>query len=185
MQSAPSSPPYWSQGKEFNDAAGRMTLDKAAAQKGPAEMWLSLVDRGVMQKNIGEVRPADMVNAFKAGNLVAMVNWGFAWDQLQSQADSTVKGKVGVPPLPAMAGGKSATCIGGWQWAVSAFSKNKAASAKLVRYMSRPSQQSSSLSRVAAAGVRADLHRRRRVEEMPHYRDSLPVVQAAKGPSDV
>ena len=101
-------------------------------------MWLSLVDRGVMQKNIGVVRPADMVNAFKAGNLVAMVNWGFAWDQLQSQADSTVKGKVGVLPLPAMAGGKSATCIGGWQWAVSAFSKNKAASAKLVRYMSSP-----------------------------------------------
>ena len=69
--------PYWSQGKEFNDASGCMTLDKAAAQKG-LEMWLSLVDRGVMQKNIGEVRPADMVNAFKAGNLVAMVKIGRA-----------------------------------------------------------------------------------------------------------
>lgn len=173
--------PYWSQGKEFNDAAGRMTLDKAAAQKG-LEMWLSLVDRGVMQKNIGEVRPADMVNAFKAGNLVAMVNWGFAWDQLQSQADSTVKGKVGVLPLPAMAGGKSATCIGGWQWAVSAFSKNKATSAKLVRYMSSPESakflaiEGSLLPVFAQTYTDADV-----LKKLPHYRDSLPVVQAAKG----
>jgi multiple sugar transport system substrate-binding protein len=37
-----------------------------------------------------------------------------------------------------MAGGKSATCVGGWQWAVSAFSKNKAAAAGLVKHLSSP-----------------------------------------------
>ena len=173
--------PYWSQGKDFNDASGRMTLDKAAAQKG-IEMWLSLVDRGVMQKNIGEVKPADMNNAFKAGNLVAMVNWGFAWDILQSQADSTVKGKVGVLPLPAMTGGKSATCIGGWQWAVSAFSKNKPAAAKLARFMSSPESskflaiEGSLLPVFPQTYSDADV-----LKKLPHYKDALPVVQAARG----
>lgn len=173
--------PYWSQGKDFNDASGRITLDKAAAQKG-IEMWLSLVDRGVMQKNIGEVKPADMNNAFKAGNLVAMVNWGFAWDILQSQADSTVKGKVGVLPLPAMTGGKSATCIGGWQWAVSAFSKNKAGSAKLVRFLSSPESakflaiEGSLLPVFPQTYSDADV-----LKKLPHYKDALPVVQAARG----
>jgi multiple sugar transport system substrate-binding protein len=173
--------PYWSQGKDFNDASGRITLDKAAAQKG-IEMWLSLVDRGVMQKNVGEVKPADMNNAFKAGNLVAMVNWGFAWDILQSQADSTVKGKVGVLPLPAMTGGKSATCIGGWQWAVSAFSKNKAASAKLVRFLSSPESakflaiEGSLLPVFPQTYSDADV-----LKKLPHYKDALPVVQAARG----
>ncbi len=173
--------PYWSQGKDFNDASGRITLDKAAAQKG-IEMWLSLVDRGVMQKNIGEVKPADMNNAFKAGNLVAMVNWGFAWDILQSQADSTVKGKVGVLPLPAMSGGKSATCIGGWQWAVSAFSKNKAASAKLVRFLSSPESakflaiEGSLLPVFPQTYSDADV-----LKKLPHYKDALPVVQVARG----
>ena len=173
--------PYWSQGKDFNDASGRMTLDKAAAQKG-MEMWLSLVDRGVMQKNIGEVKPADMNNAFKAGNLVAMVNWGFAWDILQSQADSTVKGKVGVLPLPAMTGGKSATCIGGWQWAVSAFSKNKPAAAKLARFMSSPESskflaiEGSLLPVFPQTYSDADV-----LKKLPHYKDALPVVQAARG----
>ena len=173
--------PYWSQGKEFNDAQGRMTLDKAAAQRG-VEMWLSLVDRGVMQKNIGEVRPADMVNAFKAGNLVAMVNWGFAWDQLQSAADSTVKGKVGVLPLPAMTGGKSATCIGGWQWAVSAFSKNKPAAARLVRYMSTPEVAKFLAIEGSLLPVFPGTYSDSAVlAKLPHYKDALPVIQAAKG----
>jgi multiple sugar transport system substrate-binding protein len=129
--------PYWSQGKEFNDAAGKMTLDKAAAAKG-LQTWLSLVDQGVMKKNIAEVKTGDTVNEFKAGQVVFAINWGFAWDRFQGDKDSTVQGRVGVMPLPAMAGGRSATCIGGWQWAVSAFSKRKAEAAKLVRFMSSP-----------------------------------------------
>jgi multiple sugar transport system substrate-binding protein len=40
--------------------------------------------------------------------------------------------------LPAMDGGKSATCLGGWQWAVSAFSKKKDAAARLVQYLATP-----------------------------------------------
>ena len=129
--------PYWSQGKEFNDASGKLTLDKAAAVKG-LNQWLSMVDGGVIKKNVAEVKTPDTVNEFKAGQVVFAINWGFAWDRFQADNDSTVKGKVGVMPLPAMAGGKSATCVGGWQWAVSAFSKHKAEAAKLVKFMSTP-----------------------------------------------
>ena len=129
--------PYWGQGKEFNDASGRMTLDKAAATKG-LNTWLSMVDQGVIKKNVAEVKTPDTVNEFKAGQVVFAINWGFAWDRFQQDKDSTVQGKVGVMPLPAMAGGKSATCVGGWQWAVSAFSKSKAEAAKLVKFMSSP-----------------------------------------------
>lgn len=127
--------PYWSQGKAFNDAAGKMTLDKDAAIKG-MNMWLKMVDDGVMKKNIAEVTTPVTVNEFKAGNVLFAINWGFAWDRFKDDADSQVKGKVGVMPLPAVAGGKSATCVGGWQWAVSAFSKSKPAAANLVKYLS-------------------------------------------------
>lgn len=129
--------PYWGQGKDFNDGAGRMTLDKAAAVKG-MDTWLSMVDQGVIKKNVAEVKTPDTVNEFKAGQVIFAINWGFAWDRFKDDKDSTVQGKVGVMPLPAMAGGRSATCVGGWQWAVSAFSKNKAAAAQLVKYMSSP-----------------------------------------------
>jgi multiple sugar transport system substrate-binding protein len=120
--------PYWSQGKELNDAAGKLTLDKAAAAKG-LNQWLTLVDQGVIKKNVAEVKTPDTVNEFKAGQVVFAINWGFAWDRFKDDTDSKVSGKVGVMALPAMTGGKSATCVGGWQWAVSAFSKNKAEAA--------------------------------------------------------
>jgi multiple sugar transport system substrate-binding protein len=127
--------PYWSQGKDFNDASGKLTLDKPAAARG-LQQWLSLVDQGVVKKNVAEVKTGDTVNEFKAGQVLFAINWSWAWDRFKDDADSKVKGKVGVMALPAMAGGKSATCIGGWQWAVSAFSKSKAEAAKLVRYIS-------------------------------------------------
>ncbi|VVD60005.1 sugar ABC transporter substrate-binding protein [Pandoraea eparura] len=129
--------PYWSQGKELTDASGRMTLDKHAAVAG-MNMWTAMMDQGVIKKNVAEVKTGDTVNEFKAGQAVFAVNWGFAWNHFEADKDSVVKGKVGVMPLPAMAGGKSATCVGGWQWAVSNFSKRKPEAAKLIRYLSSP-----------------------------------------------
>jgi multiple sugar transport system substrate-binding protein len=127
--------PYWSMGKSFNDASGKMTLDKESATRG-MNMWLKMVDDGVLKRNIAEVTTPVTLNEFKAGNVLFAINWGFAWDRLKDDPDTQVKGKVGVMPLPAVAGGKSATCVGGWQWAVSAFSKSKPAAANLVKYMS-------------------------------------------------
>lgn len=172
--------PYWSQGKEFNDAAGKMTLDKAAATKG-LQGWLGLVDQGVMKKNIAEVKTGDTVNEFKAGQVVFAINWGFAWDRFQGDKDSTVQGKVGVMPLPAVAGGKSATCIGGWQWAVSAFSKSKAEAAKLVRYMSSPDAskflavEGSLMPVYPQTYTDADV-----VKAVPWFKDAAAVVVAGK-----
>ena len=84
--------PYWGQGKDFNDAAGKMTLDKDAATKGLAT-WLSMVDAGVIKKNVAEVKTPDTVNEFKAGQVVFAINWGFAWDRFKDDKDSTVQGQ--------------------------------------------------------------------------------------------
>jgi multiple sugar transport system substrate-binding protein len=172
--------PYWSQGKDFNDAAGKMTLDKPAATKG-LSTWLSMVDQGVIKKNVAEVKTPDTVNEFKAGQVVFAINWGFAWDRFKDDKDSTVQGKVGVMPLPAMAGGKSATCVGGWQWAVSAFSKNKAAAAGLVKHLA--SAESSKFLAVEGSllatyqGVYTDADV---VKAVPWFKDAANVVIAGK-----
>jgi multiple sugar transport system substrate-binding protein len=172
--------PYWGQGKDFNDASGKMTLDKAAATKGLAQ-WLAMVDQGVIKKNVAEVKTPDTVNEFKAGQVVFAINWGFAWDRFKDDADSTVKGKVGVMPLPAMAGGRSATCVGGWQWAVSAFSKNKQAAANLVKFISSPeaskflAQEGSLLATYQSVYTDADV-----VKAVPWFKDAANVVIAGK-----
>lgn len=173
--------PYWSQGKELNDAAGRLTLDKAAAAKG-LNQWLSLVDQGVVKKNVAEVKTPDTVNEFKAGQVVFAVNWGFAWDRFKDDTDSKVAGKVGVMPLPAMAGGKSATCVGGWQWAVSAFSKNKAEAAKLVKFLASP--EASKFLAVEGSLLPTSLPvytDPEVVKAVPWFKDAAPVVAAGRG----
>ena len=172
--------PYWSQGKDFNDAAGKMTLDKAAAVKG-LNQWLGMVDAGVIKKNVAEVKTPDTVNEFKAGQVVFAINWGFAWDRFKDDKDSKVAGKVGVMPLPAMAGGKSATCVGGWQWAVSAFSKHKAEAAKLVKFMASAeaskylAAEGSLLPTQAAVYTDADV-----VKQVPWFKDAANVVIAGR-----
>lgn len=172
--------PYWGQGKEFNDAAGRLTLDKPAAVKGLGT-WLGMVDAGVIKKNVAEVKTPDTVNEFKAGQAVFAINWGFAWDRFKDDADSQVKGKVGVMPLPAMAGGRSATCVGGWQWAVSAFSKHKAEAAKLVKHLASPASskflavEGSLLPTYAEVYTDADVTR-----QAPWFKDAAAVVVAGK-----
>ncbi len=172
--------PYWSQGKDFNDASGKMTLDKGAATKG-LNQWLTMVDQGVIKKNVAEVKTPDTVNEFKAGQVVFAINWGFAWDRFQQDKDSTVQGKVGVMPLPAMAGGKSATCVGGWQWAVSAFSKSKAAAAGLVKFMASPEAskflavEGSLLPVYQSVYTDADV-----VKGAPWFKDAANVVVAGK-----
>lgn len=172
--------PYWSQGKEFNDAGGKLTLDRTAAAVG-LKQWLSMVDAGVVKRNVAEVKTPDTVNEFKAGQVIFAINWGFAWDRFKDDADSQVKGKVGVMPLPAVAGGKSATCIGGWQWALSAFSKNKAEGAKLVKFMTSP--EASKFLAVEGSllpvyqGVYTDGDVTRAV---PWFKDAAPVVMAGR-----
>ena len=172
--------PYWGQGKQFNDANGKLTLDKTAAVNG-LKMWLKMVDDGVIKKNVAEVTTPVTVNEFKAGNVVFAINWGFAFDRFKDDADSKVKGNVGVMPLPAMTGGKSATCMGGWQWAMNAFSKNKDAAGKLIQFLS--SKQASAF--VAREGsilpvfqsVYADAEVNKVV---PWFKDALPVVLGAQ-----
>jgi len=172
--------PYWSQGREFNDASGKMTLDKTAAVKG-LDKWLAMVDQGVIKRNVAEVKTPDTVNEFKAGQVIFAINWGFAWDRFQADKDSTVQGKVGVMPLPAMAGGKSATCVGGWQWAVSAFSKNKAEAAKLVQFLATPASskflaiEGSLLPTYQGVYVDPDV-----VKAVPWFKDAANVVIAGK-----
>ncbi len=172
--------PYWSQGKAFNDAGGKLTLDKTAAVKG-MDMWLKMVDEGVLKKNIAEVTTPVTVSEFKAGQSVFAINWGFAWDRFKDDADSQVKGRVGVMPLPAMAGGKSATCVGGWQWAVSAFSKNKPAAANLVKFMSTPAAskflavEGSLLPTYANIYTDSDV-----LKQAPWFKDAAAVVVAGQ-----
>ena len=78
---------------------------------------------------------------WQTGNAVFMRNWPYAY-QLGNSADSKVKDKFGVVPLPAgSAGDKSAATLGGWNLAVSKYSKAPKEATDLVMFMTSAETQ--------------------------------------------
>ena len=170
--------PYWSQGKNLVEN-GKLTFDKTAAVNS-LKLWKSFVDQGVAKKNIAEVATDDTRKEFQAGNVVFAVNWSYAWAQSQGK-DSAVAGKVGVARLPAVAGGEQATCLGGWEWGVSAYSNHKDEAQKLVEYLS--SQETSTCMAVNGSLLPtypAAYKDEAVLKAAPWFADALQVVETAK-----
>jgi trehalose/maltose transport system substrate-binding protein len=122
-------------GGQFFDSDGKPNIDnpKAAA----------VLD--LFRANIGKTTPRGVTsyqegeahNAFVGGNAAFMRNWPYAYS-IAAGSDSKVKGKFNVTVLPHGAGGLSVGTVGGWQLAVSKYSKNPDASIEFVRYMTSP-----------------------------------------------
>lgn len=171
--------PYWSMGGEVVKD-GKLQFDRQKAEAGLA-MWRQMVSDGVSKANVSEVGTDDTRKEFQAGRVVFGVLWGYGWNLFQSGADSRVKGKVGVVKLPAMPGGESVSCMGGWSWAVSAFSRHKAETVKLVRWLSSPEVAKQLAIRGSMQPVFADVFTDPDVLRVnPWLADALPVVETAR-----
>jgi trehalose/maltose transport system substrate-binding protein len=91
---------------------------------------------------IGEISPPgitgfmeeDSRRAWQGGNAAFMRNWPYAYS-LGNADDSPIKGKFDVGPLPGAEAGMSAATLGGWQIAVSKYSANPEAAAKVAMYI--------------------------------------------------
>jgi multiple sugar transport system substrate-binding protein len=171
--------PYWSLGGDLT-RAGKLELDHAKVGAG-LEMWLGLVRQGVAKKNIAEVGTDDTRKEFQAGNALFAVNFGYAWNHFQSAKDSKVRDMVGVVPVPAMRGGVSAGCMGGWQWAVSAFSRNKAESVRLIRWLAGPEASKMLALKASNLPVFASLYKDADIlAANPFFGAALPAVLGAR-----
>jgi multiple sugar transport system substrate-binding protein len=88
---------------------------------------------------------------------------------------------VGVVPLPGFTADKASTCIGGWQVAVSSFSKNKAEAVKLVRYLSSPEVSKAQAIAASHMPVFPEVYTDPDVlKANPWFADALPVVRTAR-----
>ena len=172
--------PMWGAGGNLTDSAGKLQPAGDAAKK-PFELWGELKQANVLPPNIAEI-PTDRIRQnFQAGNLIFAMNWGYVWNRTQADADSQIKGKVGVVPLPGFTPDKAATCIGGWQLAVSAFSKNKAEAVKLVRYLSSPEVSKMQAVLASHLPVFPEVYTDPDVlKANPWFKDALPVVRTAR-----
>lgn len=115
------------------EANGKISINNAQAAKAldMAASWVGTISpKGVLSFGEEEAR-----GVFQNGNSVFMRNWPYAWSLAQKD-DSKVKDKVGVAALPkGGVDGKSAATLGGWQLAVSKYSKHPAEAVNLVLFL--------------------------------------------------
>nr|WP_297462026.1 ABC transporter substrate-binding protein [uncultured Halomonas sp.] len=120
------------------DDTGEITIDnpRAAAALDQAADWIGKISpEGVLNYTEEEAR-----GVFQSGNAVFMRNWPYAWALAQSES-SDIRGKVGVTTLPHGPEGESAATLGGWNLAVSKYSKNPELAVKLVSYLTSEAEQ--------------------------------------------
>jgi trehalose/maltose transport system substrate-binding protein len=125
-------------GGTFVDAAGNITINnpRAAQALDLAASWPGTI----APKNVVSFAEEEARNIFQNGDAVYMRNWSYAWN-LAQRADSKVKDKIGVAPLPHGPGGKSVATLGGWQLAVSKYSSQPALAADLVMFLTSKEMQ--------------------------------------------
>jgi trehalose/maltose transport system substrate-binding protein len=118
---------------------GRISINnpKAIAGLKMAASWVGdIAPRGVLNYEEEDAR-----GVFQNGKALFMRNWPYAYAPSQ-KADSPIKGKVGVAPLPKAAGAaKGGAALGGWSLSVVKYSKNPAVAADLAVYMSSAAVQ--------------------------------------------
>jgi trehalose/maltose transport system substrate-binding protein len=121
-------------GGTFIDPKGEITVDnpKAAGALDQAAAWIrTIAPEGVLNYTEEESR-----GVFQSGHAVFMRNWPYAL-ALANSPDSAVRGKVGVAPLPQGEGDGAhhAAALGGWQIAVSRFSRHPKLAADLAVFL--------------------------------------------------
>ncbi len=171
--------PLWGMGSDLTKG-GKLNLDTPQARQ-PFQLYGRMKQAGVLPKNIAEI-PTDRIRIdMQSGNLLFAMSWGYVWNRLENDADSKVKGKIGVTNLPHDEGGNSATCIGGWQVAVSAYSKNKPEAVKFARYLSSPEVSKMQAILASHLPVFPSVYKDPEVlKANPWFADALPVVEGAK-----
>jgi trehalose/maltose transport system substrate-binding protein len=120
------------------DAAGNITINNAQAARAldQAAGWVGTI----APRNVVSFAEEEARSVFQNGNAVFMRNWSYVWDLAQKDG-SKVQGRIGMAPLPHGDGGKSASTLGGWQLAVSKYSRQPAAAADLVLFLTSKDMQ--------------------------------------------
>lgn len=126
-------------GGQIVEADGKISInnEKAAAALDAAKSWVnSISPEGVLSYKEEEAR-----GVWQTGNAVFMRNWPYAY-ALGNSADSPIKDKFEVAPLPSAGEGTgSAATLGGWNVAVSKYTKNKDAAVSLAKYLASKDAQ--------------------------------------------
>jgi multiple sugar transport system substrate-binding protein len=134
----------------------------------------SLIEEGVTTRTVLQYQEQESHGAFVRGDSAFLRNWPYVYALLSDPDESKIKpDQVGVAPLP-VAGGQSASALGGWNFLVNAASEKQDQAWEFIRWMTDPEQ----LKKNALEGSRLPV--RRELYEDQEILDNVPVARLGK-----
>jgi len=114
---------------------GRIGLD-TPANLAALELMVDLIHKLKLSppNTFSQMKEEEVRLLFQRGRALFERNWPYAW-ALHQAADSPVRGRIGLAPLPAFPGGRSVSTLGGWHVGLSVHSRAKDRAWELIRFM--------------------------------------------------
>lgn len=109
---------------------------------------------------------------FTEGKAIFHRNWPYAWNVANDSQRSKIAGKIGMMPLPSFPGGKGVAALGGWQLAISRFSRQSELAWRFVAFMTSHAMQKRITLSTGRAPARAALY------DDPEVLDQLPQLKS-------
>lgn len=169
----------WGNGGDVISKAGELLIDRPEAIE--ALRWLvdavhkdKIAPPGVLTFQEEEAR-----QMFQEGRAVFMRNWPYAW-ALGQKKDSPVRGKIGIVPMVG-SGGRRAATLGGWGYAISAYSRNPEAAWKFLEFNGRPENQKLAFEKGGILPARKSLYSDPAIlKRAPHMKQMGEVLARAR-----
>ncbi|MDN4595334.1 ABC transporter substrate-binding protein [Polycladomyces subterraneus] len=120
-------------GGKILDDQGHVVINSPQTIKGLKKM-IEIARSDFVPSNITTFTELESHTAFLEGQSAMIRNWPYMYALVQDPAQSKVKDKVGVAPLPAGDHGSAAT-LGGWMTGINRYSKHPKEAWELVKFM--------------------------------------------------
>ncbi|HEV8557266.1 MAG TPA: ABC transporter substrate-binding protein [Actinophytocola sp.] len=164
-----------SAGGSIVDESGKPTVNSAQAKAGLEALVNGFKTGAIPQKAI-TYKEEEGRRAFQAGELLFHRQWPYQWAKANAtDGSSQVAGKFNVAPLPGATGTGSST-LGGHNFAISAFAKNKKTALDFIKYFTSEESEKSNLLATSQAPTRTALYEDQAlIKEFPY----LPTLKAS------
>ena len=126
------------------------TLDQPKAQEAVRFVRDHIIGE-ISHRGVLAYQEPESLALFTQGQAIFHRNWPYAWEVANDPESSKVAGQVGMMPLPGFPGGKGVATLGGWQLAISRFSRKPELAWQFVEFMTSAKMQK----RIALATGRA------------------------------
>ena len=143
-------------GGVVTDDSGKPDVDTAEAAKG-LDFLANGFKEGYIPKEAITYKEEDGRMAFQAGKLIFHRQWPYIYNLANGDEGTKVKGKFAVAPLPGL-DGPGASSLGGHNFAISTYSKNKKSALEFIKFMTSEERQRKNLELASQAPTIASLY---------------------------